>query len=92
MKKNEGYSTLFQGTYKDQHAWLEEVKNLITDVGDGEMGRGLKVIRQNHMWLKRLRLRSEKISLTFLLTFTTVIATGIAYAVWQGIKHFVSVK
>lgn len=67
---------------------LAHCVGMIADLGDGELARGIEMIRDNHKWIYAQRKRTEKISLAFLTTCVSVGVAVVAYSIWEGIKAF----
>lgn len=61
--------------------------SMMTDLGDGELDKGVRLIQKNHEWLKETREKSNKIVNVFLLTITGAVASALIYTLWEGIKR-----
>ncbi len=59
---------------------------VIQVLGDGKMGNGVEVIRENHKWLYKQRERSDKLASAFVFVLMTTLLTGVTTAIWLGIK------
>lgn len=53
--------------------------------------KGRSEFRETLSWARRVKDVSNKSTTAFLLTFITLIVTGVAYATWEGIKSFFAV-
>lgn len=62
---------------------------MMGDVGDGRLGSGIGVMRDNHMWLKKQRERSDKLSTAFFVILLAGAIGGVLTAFWEGIKRLV---
>lgn len=58
---------------------------MMQDLGNGRLGRGVEVIRDNHKWMHKQRERSDKLSAAFFIVIITTITGGMLVALWQGI-------
>lgn len=59
---------------------------MMQDVGEGRIGKGVDVIRENHKWMAKQRERSDKLSAAFFIVIVTTITGGMLAALWHGIK------
>jgi hypothetical protein len=66
--------------------------HMMTALGDGEVSKGIDVIRDNHRWLKLQRDRSDRLSLAILIFVATTIAGGALTALWLGLKQLAASK
>lgn len=69
---------------------IDHAINVMKHVGGGHLNAGLEVVRSNHVWLKKQRETADKVSSAFLLVLIGTTTTGLLYALWQGIRHFVT--
>jgi hypothetical protein len=65
---------------------IERYIDTVSSLGDGELTEGMKVIEQNHQWLKETREKSSKIVNSFLLTITGAVALALVYTLFEGLK------
>lgn len=70
----------------DDAKQIERYIESVSSLGDGELADGMKVIEQNHQWLKETREKSSKIANSFILTITGAVALALVYTIWEGLK------
>lgn len=66
---------------------IEHTLGIVSNLGQGNVGEGLEVIRDNHKWLKKQRERSDKLSTAFFIVLFGSIVSGVMAAIWVGFKH-----
>jgi hypothetical protein len=59
---------------------------MIKDLGDGDVGKGVEVIRGNHRWTSEFRTLKTKIFNAVLVAVVMVITTGVITFVWTALK------
>lgn len=59
---------------------------MLSDLGDGQMDKGIEVIRDNHKWLEKQRQRGDKLSMVIMITVVTSLVSGALLALGHGIK------
>lgn len=84
--KNYSHECRFAVTDKEAKE-LGHCIGMISDLGDGRIGGGVELIRDNHKWLKSQRDRGEKISTAFLFILISTTVGGMLTALWLGVKH-----
>ena len=62
------------------------ILGMIKDLGDGDVGKGVEVIRDNHRWTSEFRTLKNKIFNAFLIAVVTVITSGVMALVWTALK------
>ena len=55
----------------------------------GNLTTAIRDTQENHAWLRKQRMRGEKLSTAFCYTFFVGVASGICAALWKGIKLLV---
>ncbi len=70
-----------------QAAQLPHAVFVWSDLGDGNLPKGIEEMRENHRWLIKMRGRSEKTAMAIWICWVTLVAGGAATALWLGIKH-----
>lgn len=85
------HSCRFNFIDADEVSQAAHAVGVVKDLGDGELTRGIELIRDNHKWLNLQRQRSQKISMTILLLMVTAACSGLATAIWLGLKQMVKV-
>jgi hypothetical protein len=65
---------------------------MMIDVGDGRMGKGIEVIRENHKWLAAQRDRGNTLSTAIFVMLVTTLAGGLLTALWYGLKALIGAK
>lgn len=64
----------------------EHMIGMLKDLGDGDIRKGIEVLRENQKWLSKQRERGDKISSTIIYITIAGIVSGALYAFWEGIK------
>ena len=59
---------------------------MLRDLGDGDIAKGIELIRENQKWLTKQRQRGDRISSAILYFTIAGLVTGALYAFWEGIK------
>lgn len=62
---------------------------MVEDMGDGKIGSGIEIMRDNHQWLSKQRQRGDKLSGVIMLVIVSSVVGGLLVAVWEGIKGMV---
>ena len=65
---------------------------MVTDMGNGRLGGGIEVMRDNHKWMKKQRERGDKLSTAFIVVITSSVVAGTLGAIWLGFKHMITGK
>lgn len=84
--KNYKHSCRFNLTEKEAEQ-VGHYMNMMTDLGDGELTTGIRIIQKNHEWLKETREKSSKVFSVFMITITGALASAFIYTIWEGIKR-----
>ena len=71
---------------QSDHQHVRHLVGMISDLGDGDKARGIRMMRDNHVWCGRLRSRSEKIGIYATLVVVGLIMTGAVGAFWLGVR------
>ena len=62
------------------------VMGMLRDVGGGDCAKGIEAVRENHKWLRNLREKSNKATMTVIVVLLTALTGGALAALWNGIK------
>ena len=74
----------------DEHAQeTAHLYGMITDLGDGDMSKGIEESRKNHSYVMKIRAKSDKFSTYFFLVMIAALTGGFLKAAWEGIKSIV---
>jgi tellurite resistance protein len=65
---------------------------LITDLGGGNLSRGIEEVRENHRWVQQLRDRSNTAGGVVFGAVLLALAGGICSAVWLGFKAMLGAR
>lgn len=77
----------------DQHAnETPHLYGMFTDIGDGDLSKGIEESRKNHTYIKKIRAKSDKFSTYVFMIIVAAVAGGLLKAVWVGIKSLAVVK
>lgn len=71
------------------HTHVRHIVGMIADLGDGDKSRGIRLIRDNHVWSSRLRTRSEKIGIYATMVVVGLIVSGAIGAFWLGVRSHI---
>lgn len=58
----------------------------IASLGNGNVGKGIELMRDNHKWLYKQRQLSDKVSTAFVLIIVSTLLTGVITAMYAGIR------
>jgi len=78
----------FPSLTEDSVAAVGNHVGMMTALGDGNLDAGVELLRENHKWIRQMRLRSERVSVAIILTIVTTMAVGTLSALWLGLKAF----
>lgn len=77
----------------DEHATeTAHLYSMISDLGDGDMSKGIEESRQNHNYVKKIRAKSDKFSTYFFMLIIAALTGGILKTIWEGIKSLAITK
>jgi hypothetical protein len=65
---------------------IGHILGMLKDTGDGDISKGIEVIRDNHRWTSEFRTLKTKIFNAVLIAVVTITTTGIMAFVWTAIK------
>lgn len=65
---------------------IGHILGMLKDTGDGDISKGIEVIRDNHRWTSEFRTFKTKIFNAVLIAVVTITTTGIMAFVWTAIK------
>ena len=68
------------------HPHVRHLVGMISDLGDGDKAKGIRTIRENHVWCGKLRGRSEKIGMYATLVVVGLVVSGAIGAFWVGLR------
>ena len=67
------------------HAW-----GVFKDLGDGDVSKGLEIVRVNNVWATKMQAVSNKIGMYVLIVIFAGLTTGVLAAFWTGIRHAIT--
>jgi hypothetical protein len=70
---------------------LSHAVGVWSDLGEGNLPKGIEEMRENHRWLIKMRGRSEKTAMAIWICWVTLVVGGAATALWLGIKHLLEI-
>lgn len=68
---------------------LDEYIAMISRLGNNNIGQGLDVIRENHLWLLSQRENAKRLSRIFWAVALTAFLGGVSAALWAGVKGLI---
>jgi hypothetical protein len=71
---------------------IPDVMNAVKHIGGGDTAKGVVEIQDNHRFLSQLRKKRDRISTGISNSIIVAMTMGIAWCVWQGLKHYLNVK
>ena len=63
---------------------INHAVGMMTDLGDGELRKGIELIRENHQYLAKQRMRNDRLHNVVYFTILTVVISGFARMAWVG--------
>lgn len=77
----------------DEHAnETSHLFGMFSDIGDGDLSKGIEEVRKNHSYVARIRAKSDKFSTYLVMIIIAAVAGGSLKALWVGIKSLVIIK
>ncbi len=71
---------------EDELKELGHALGMVSDLGDGNINKGIETTRENHKWLKQLRARSDKASSIVFGVIVVTFCGGALSALWLGLQ------
>ncbi|HSW00011.1 MAG TPA: hypothetical protein VLI39_07555 [Sedimentisphaerales bacterium] len=65
---------------------------VLTDLGEGDIRKGIEAFRENNRCVKKMRERGEKTALAAWLCWITLLVGGAASALWLGFKSLLHLQ
>lgn len=65
---------------------------MLKDIGGGDVSKGVEESRKNHIYVAKIRAKSDKFSTAVFMILIATITGGFLKACWMGIKSLVIVK
>ena len=69
-----------------QRGDVRHLVGVIKDIGDGDVSRGIRVLRENHIWVSQFKGTSHKIANTALVTGIGIVVVTFLSAIGMAIK------
>jgi len=70
----------------DQAKEASHIFGMVTDVGDGDLSKGVEEMRKNHNYVKKLRDKGDKFSTYFFMIIIAALTGGVLKSIWEGLK------
>ena len=65
---------------------ISHTLDMMMDVGDGDVSKGIEIMRGNHNWTKKTRSHAEKIGDKVIMLALAALTAGFFSAFWAGFK------
>jgi len=65
---------------------------MLKDIGGGDVSKGVEESRKNHVYVAKIRAKSDKFSTAVFMIIIATVTGGFLKACWMGIKSLVIVK
>ena len=62
---------------------------VLCTLGEGKVEKGVEVLRENSIFVKKQREISSRVSMAIILIVVSSVLSGALYALWSGIKSMV---